>query len=163
MPNRQSTTAYDFSRFSASVPQIIPGVKQPPQLRVVKTETPKNIGVSPRALLCFLALLGIVAGMLYNNVLLTEMTSEIQQLEQRYQQLQSENRRMTVELESRVPLREVQEKAQNMLGMSKIEPYQVRYIDLGEQEGVRMVQIPDPTAPEMVLGMIKPLFSGIGD
>jgi hypothetical protein len=49
-----------------------------------------------------------------------------------------------------------------MLGMSKIEPYQVRYIDMGEQEGVRMVQVPDPTKPEVILGMIKPLFSGIG-
>lgn len=163
MSNRQANTAYDFARFSASVPEIIPAVKQPPQLRVVKTARPKSFGVSTRVLLCFLVLLGIVAGMLYNNVLLTEMTSEIQQLEQRYQQLQSENRRMTVELESRVPLREVQEKAQNILGMSKIEPYQVRYIDMGGQEGVRMVQIPDPTTPEVVLGMIKPLFSGIGN
>ena len=162
MSIRQDNTAYDFSRFAASVPQALPRVKQPPQLRVVETARPKNTGFAMRSMLCFLTILGIVAGILYNNVLLTEMTSEIQTLEQQFKQLQSENQRMSVEIESRIPLREVQEKAQNSLGMSKIEPYQVRYIDLGEKEGVRMVQIPDPTTPEVVLGMIKPLLSGIG-
>ena len=84
----------------------------------------------------FVMVLAIVCAILYNKMILTELTSQIEDAQAQYELLKNDNRLMQVALENKTSLRTIQEIAENELGMAKVESYQVQYIDLGAGDRV---------------------------
>ena len=126
--------------YAAYHEEVLPRVKQPPELRVVEHRRAVHRASMFRAGMIFLAAIAIIAAIIYNNVVLTELTAEIEQAKTELEMLQSENRRMLVEFESKVSLRNIEEVASDSLGMAKIESYQVEYVDLCGGDRVRVAQ-----------------------
>lgn len=139
----KTNLAYDFEKleqhYSAS---NAPKVKQPPELRVVEN---RNAGANVtmfRGAAIFVLVLGIVCAILYNNMILTELTTQIEDTEAQLEMLKNESRLMQVEMESKTSLRTIQEIAESQLGMAKVESYQVQYIDLGVGDRVVLARAP---------------------
>lgn len=125
-------------------------IKQPPELRVVKRRNAVDHAAMVKAGMVFLTAIAIIAAIIYNNVILTELTAEIQAAKAELEMLESENRRMQVEFESKVSLRNIEEVASETLGMAKIESYQVEYVDLCGGDQVRVAQKTEPGVFEKI-------------
>ena len=113
-----------------------PKVKQPPELKVVGSRKAQSNKGMLRGAALFVMVLAIVCAILYNKMILTELTSQIEDAQSQYELLKNENRLMQVALENKTSLRSIQEIAENELGMAKVESYQVQYIDLGSGDRV---------------------------
>ncbi|MDF3005486.1 MAG: hypothetical protein K0S22_1958 [Oscillospiraceae bacterium] len=139
----KTNLAYDFEKLEQhyAAPGT-PKVKQPPELRVVENRNAGFNATMFRGAAIFVLVLGIVCAILYNNMILTELTSKIENTESQFEMLKNENRLMQVQLEGKTSLRTVQEIAENQLGMAKVESYQVQYIDLGEGDRVVLARAP---------------------
>ncbi|HWP51680.1 MAG TPA: hypothetical protein VN626_08295 [Clostridia bacterium] len=139
----KTNLAYDFEKLEQhyAAPGV-PKVKQPPELRVVENRNSGSNTAMLRGGAVFVAVLVIVCAILYNNMILTELTSQIEDTEAQFELLKNENRLMQMELEGKTSLRSVQEMAENQLGMAKVESYQVQYIDLGAGDRVVLARAP---------------------
>lgn len=140
--------AYDFDRLERHYAASgVPRVKQPPELHVVENRDAAARGAMLRGALVFILVLAIVCSILYNNMILTELTTQIENTEHQLAALQNENRLMKVELEGKISLRTVKDIAENELGMAEAESYQIQYIDLGVGDQVMLAK-----APKLSLG-----------
>ena len=65
-----------------------------------------------------------------------ELSREIAQIESEIKVAKSENVRLTAVLSGYTSIGKIDDYAENILGMKKLEGYQVEYIDLSEDDGV---------------------------
>lgn len=139
----KTNLAYDFEKLEQhyAAPGT-PKVKQPPELKVVEGRKAGSNAAMLRGAAIFAVVLAIVCAILYNNMILTELTSQIEDTQEQFEQLKNEDRLMQVQLEGKTSLRAVQDIAENELGMAKVESYQVQYIDLGAGDRVVLARAP---------------------
>lgn len=91
---------------------------------------PRRAAGRPVAIVMVLLLvLGLIAGNIYLRVKVTEVTSRIDDCDEKLERAISENTSLEMELENRVSLKNLEQSAQ-ALGMQKAERYQIRYIDV---------------------------------
>ena len=88
------------------------------------------------ALVCF----ALLAAVILSNVQQLQLTSEITAKQKEYTDLQSENVRMQTELAGKTSNKNVQEYAENVLGMHPLNPSQVEYIQIQTAD---VVEIPE--------------------
>ena len=135
--------AYDFERLERQyAASDAVRAKRPPELRIVENRNAAAKGAMNGFALAFAVVVLIICLMLFNQMKLTELTTQIEDSEQRLTALQNENRLMKVELESKISLRTVQDIAENELGMAPAESYQIQYIDLGVGDQVMLAKAP---------------------
>lgn len=91
--------------------------------------------------------IAIVAVMLYNRAMLTELTVKINSANKELAEMQSENTRLQAELESKISLRNVEDYATQTLGLAKMDKYQIEYIDLNEGDKIELT----PQSPKLTL------------
>ena len=123
-----------------------PQPQKKPQLELVKNtrltaaqvrqqtaaETRKTIKVMCVAM----AVLMFMALAIYSRVKLDEINREISSVEKKIELAQSDAIKLNNELNAIVSINNVEEYAINELGMSKIQDYQVYYIDMSSQDYV---------------------------
>ena len=80
--------------------------------------------------------LGMFAMLLYNRLRTDELTREIDKADAVLTQAQGENVRLSMALDSMISLEHVEDYAKNNLGMTKVEGYQIEYIDLSGADEV---------------------------
>ena len=151
-------TAYDFDRAENTYAPVQPRVPQPPELRVVEGRASRSAALMRRGMVVFAFVLVLFSAILYNRMMLTELTAQVEDARREYESLIGESRRTQVELESKTSLRSIQESAE-ALGMAKAEPYQIEYIDLGEGEQVTLTQ-EEPTWLESAAQKVHDWFDG---
>ena len=128
--------AYDLSIYA-------PKPKAPeeaPQIKVVSQKKPKLkiITLQNAALAIILAV--VAAFLLYNHALLTEIGGQIAEQNEILNALQSENDRLTVELDKKMSLNSIENYATTTLGLSKMQKYQVEYVNLSDGDRVELTQ-----------------------
>lgn len=101
----------------------------------------------------FILILGVVCAILYNNVQLTELTSQIEKTRSQLEALENDYRLMQVKIESSTSLRTVQEIAETELGMAKAESYQVEYTTSAKETAWCL---PAPTSRGSTTGFAMP-------
>ena len=143
----QASVAYDYERLSRERYSASPKVQQPPELRVVESRQARSRAAFRKTAAAFVLVIGIMAAILYNRMILTELTAEVESTQAQYNALVSEQRRMQVELEGKTSLRAIEESAK-ALGMSKAESYQIEYVDLGRSSDV-VVSAEEPGVIDM--------------
>ena len=124
--------AYDLSRYE-------PKVVEQPKVRVVKRAQPvKSVyGVRPITLVMVaMIVVSVTALLLYNNALIAEVSAEITSATAELEQLENENARLNRELDAKMSNEAIAETAVNELGLSKLENYQVAYVNLSSQDVV---------------------------
>lgn len=160
MAKADTNLAYDFGELEQYYFAPAKRPKQPPELKVVSSRQANTVGL--RSMAAFVLIIAIIAAILYNNMLLTELTSEIETAQQSYETLQNEQRLMQLTLEGKTSLRTVQEIAEQQLGMAKAESYQVQYIDLGEGDRVVLAKAPKLTLADHIRMAYRSVLEYLG-
>ncbi len=126
-------TAYDLSKFEAHKPKQ-PQLAEVPKPKAAPAKT--VLGLSPiKAILCMALIIGVTVSFIYSRAMLVEVNEEVNAANEQLQILESEKTRLDMELESMVSLKNIEELAENM-GLTKVEKYQVEYIDLSQGDKV---------------------------
>ena len=156
-----SNAAYDYERLNQHYSPSPSTLRQPPELKVLESKKDKEREIFGRTALLFSLVLIIFAAVLYNRVILTELTSEIDTLSTQYEQLKDEQQRMQVELEGRLSTRAVADGAE-ALGMAQIESYQIQYVDLEDESGVVLTKESTETITDSILAFLKQVKEYLG-
>lgn len=154
MARQNAAYDYDFDRFD-SVERAHPKAAQPPELRVVKARESRDNTFLVQLAVLFGCTLILFAAVIYNRMVLTEMTTKMEAIQGEYEMLKDDYQRMQVELEGKLSLRAVEEIASSQLGMAKAESYQIEYVDLGSDSRVLYAKEPTPTAATYIQAIIE--------
>ena len=134
MQKYDGNAAYDLELFEES--------PRKPKKKIEKRRAPKkqpqketasiNLLQSIKIAVAATVIICAVGVMINGRVQLTETKTEISEKQSELTAAQSENTRLNMELNSSVSLDNVENYAVNVLGMKKIEKYQMEYIDLSD-------------------------------
>ena len=133
--------AYDLDRFASAAPKKEQPVEQPmPRPTLVKPQkkTEQELKAERRLinkrLVKFVVVAAVCAGFLGANinsrVHINELNKEIVALDKELNEKRSENTRLDMAINSKISLENVQDYAENVLGMVKRERYQIVYFDV---------------------------------
>ncbi len=145
---QNTNLAYDLQRFEEQTPKTSPKLTVRTAQRTVHPV--KIVMVAVLALLMGFTLL-------YSQVVITELNSQIAAKQEELNTLQAENVRMQTELEGKMSLTEIEEKAVGEYGMVKPDNSQVSYVKL-EQENKLEATKPEENIFEQIVRYIQDLF-----
>ena len=145
---QNTNLAYDLQRFEEQTPKTSPKLTVRTAQRTVHPV--KTVMVAVLALLMGFTLL-------YSQVVITELNSQIVAKQEELNTLQAENVRMQTELEGKMSLTEIEEKAVGEYGMVKPDNSQVSYVKL-EQENKLEATKPEENIFEQIVRYIQDLF-----
>lgn len=153
MQYSRESTAYDLSKFERKQ-------EKKPQIRVIKGKKAQRVNRMAMVKIFFAAVIviGITSLMIVNRVALTEIGEEINAANEDLQILQSENTRLNVELEEKMSLDNIEEKAVNELGLTKMNNYQVQYLNLTQED---KIELTNPKSSGNIFDTIAGLFDKI--
>lgn len=133
---------------SSAAPKIKQQPKKAPQLKLIQQRKPTRAQVESEArqtatqarkiLLIACVIVTFMAMIIYSRVQLDEVNREIKQIESDMKITQSETVRLKNALNAEVSISNVEDYAVNVLGMVKIQDYQVVYVDLSGDDAVVM-------------------------
>jgi uncharacterized protein HemX len=133
----KSNTAYDLSKYENAAPKL---TREEKSKIKVKKATPATTG-SPLKIIALTVAVGLMLGLvIYAKVENAAIHTEINAETKAVDILRSENVRMQTEIESKSALKSVEEYAENVLGMQKLDKSQIEYLSL---ENGNVVDIPD--------------------
>ena len=175
MALRNRTEAYDLSFFESrplrvevgGQPAEKPSKKQQNRNNVIelpKKELERNRRRHPHSLravgvVCVLTLmLTIIGSVVFNQVQLNELTTQITQAEAQLSHAESTHTQLQMRASSSMTLSDVEEFASEQLGMGKIGKNQVTYITLTEGDQGSVVQ---PGGSGSLLDQIWAFFQGL--
>ena len=146
-----SNAAYDLNSLPVGYNQTgAVKVKQPPELKVVVNRRARDRAMMVKLVAVFMIVIAVISAMLYNQMMLTELTSQVEMKQAQFEDLKNEGRRMQVELEGKTSLRAVADIAQYELGMAKAENYQIEYVDLSAGDRVMLAKESEPTLGDKI-------------
>lgn len=144
---------YNFERFepktafkASTAPQYEPRTQKKPQIRLV--EKPKKSASELRAqsradaqkfikiIAVAVAAFTLFAFVIYSRIQLDEINRDINAVENEIKLLNDDEIRLTNELNSVISIDKVENYAENVLGMVKIQDYQVVYVDRSDSDAV---------------------------
>ena len=111
------------------------------ELKVIKGRNKKSSsGMSVGTIAVVLLLIGLIAATLYSNAVINELGNQINKANTEYAQLVSQNKKLTAVLESKVSLKNVESIASDKLGLAKMEPYQIEYVNLLPEDKIEYIK-----------------------
>ncbi len=149
-----NNAAYDFSRFEVpESPKAAPAAQQRPKLRVVTNRRPvAKSNPLPKLGLVLLMIVMIVM-VIYSQVVLSELSSEISSAQSRLTALESESTRLSAQLTSAGSSKALEEYATTKLGLSKMDSAQITYVNMNEQDRSQITaKGQEKTGAEMISG-----------
>ncbi len=159
MAGYQRAEAYDFAAFEpregaaarnmnnaqpAGEPLRKKNVRPNPHLKVVEPNAVQTVKQQERIsakkvfaiLFCCTLMFGFIALFINNSVKSTELMNAINEMEVNIDNAQSENVRLSSAIDSMFSIAKVENYATNVLGMTKMENYQIQYVDLSSADQV---------------------------
>lgn len=146
--------AYDLSLFENRQRKVKPVPKELPR-------------VLPRSRLRTAVLLmgrvtaGIMVGLvlsagIYSRVMLTETVDQLSRAEATLAELQSEQTRLKMQLDSKASIKNIEQYATGTLGLNRAEKYQINYIALSGDDKIAAVDV--KTSGKLLIPDINELF-----
>ncbi len=146
--------AYDLSLFENRQRKVKPVPKELPR-------------VLPRSRLRTAMLLmgrvtaGIIVGLvlsagIYSRVMLTETVDQLSRAEATLAELQSEQTRLKMQLDSKASIKNIEQYATGTLGLNRAEKYQINYIALSGDDKIAAVDV--KTSGKLLIPDINELF-----
>ncbi len=122
--------AYNLENFAAKTGAEQDKELKTRSLRIIKNRRTEK-GVAPVKIILTVAMvLAVCVVMIYSQVMLTELTSEVGFYENQLTELNTEYVRLQSELEASTSIKTLEEAAENKLGLTKIDGSQVEYVSL---------------------------------
>ena len=87
-----------------------------------------------------IVIVAITFVMIYNRVMLTELTDEIAQANKTLNALQGENTLLEMEIAQKMSLDNIEEYATTQLNMGKVEQYQIENISLTQNDEITVMK-----------------------
>lgn len=156
MSTRQGL-AYDLSKFEPnseskthhSRPKLLPKRIRDGMSTIRPAEAAKLIAV------CLVIMLALV-GMMVGNIKVAQLDENVSAAQKKLDTAKSEQVRLSAELESRMSLQKVENYAVNNLGLIKINPYQIQYVNITNKDKVEISSRENP-----VFAFFKNLYDDI--
>ena len=122
--------AYNLENFAAKTAEQQDKELKSSSLRIIKNR--RKVKVVAPVKVIFASALAIVISviMIYSQVVLTELTSEVSFYENQLTELNTEYVRLQGELEATTSIKSLEEAAETKLGLAKIDSSQVEYVSL---------------------------------
>ena len=154
-----NSVAYDLSRFEVqTVERRAQRQSEPTRIERVKSTPMPASRISPiKAIACLLLVVAVASALLYTHVSLTERVSQVSYATEEYTKLEAEGVRLNMELEGMVSLENVEEYAQEHLGMTKKENKNVEYVRLNQENKIEVADRSGAGFWDSVVGF----FSGL--
>lgn len=146
---------YNYSAVPAEAP---PEISYPPDGSAqweMERNTGKRISIFKVIGLVFLGF-SLLGAVILSNVQQLQISNQITDKKQEYMNLQSENVRMQSELAGKTSNKNIQEYAENVLGMRTIDASQIEYVEIQTND---VVEIPD--AEQNVFVKMKTWFNNL--
>ena len=122
--------AYSFDTFLPKTGEQQDKELKKSSLRIIKNRRQPK-GIAPLKFIAAAIMVIVVSVvMIYSQVILTELTSEVSFYEKQIANLNTEYTRLQSELEATTSIKTLEEAAENKLGLSKIDSSQVEYVSL---------------------------------
>ncbi|MBQ5312403.1 MAG: cell division protein FtsL [Oscillospiraceae bacterium] len=123
----RSNLAYDFSVYEESREREAQRAPRPVVLPVRRETGAKSTALMILAVVCCAA---AFIGLLYSESQISSVHAEIVDAKEELDELRQENRRMTTALEEKSSQKSVEEYAEKVLGMQKLERSQTEYVNI---------------------------------
>lgn len=127
--------AYDLDNFAAKTEEQHDEELKTRSLRVIKNRRKQKTVAPVKFILDAMAVIAVALVMIYSQVVLTELTAEVNSYETKISALDTERMRLEGELEASTSIKTLEESAEKNLGLSKIDSSQIEYVNLtGDDE-----------------------------
>ena len=122
--------AYNLENFAAKTAEQQDKELKTSSLRMINNRRKAKVVAPVKIILASVMELVISVIMIYSQVVLTELTSEVSFYENQIVELDTEYVRLQGELEASTSIKTLEEAAENELGLTKIDSSQVEYVNL---------------------------------
>ncbi|MBQ7816439.1 MAG: hypothetical protein IJ339_03655, partial [Oscillospiraceae bacterium] len=132
----RQNVAYDLSMYESLLePKPQREEKINHQAKTVKIKNKKAFRTALN-ILSIAVIVSMIIGIIYTNSQITEITTNISDVQSQITELESEKAYLEFTLESRMSLNEIEDYAVNVLGMVKMDSTQVEYIEIESENKV---------------------------
>ncbi|MCL2055233.1 MAG: hypothetical protein FWG90_12495 [Oscillospiraceae bacterium] len=135
----RNNLAYDLSKYEEAVYYEEAQSRPDVDIRVFKPSAAIE-GSAPKVIALCAAALAMLGMVVYSKVEHTSLHAEILNCTKQVEILRSENVRMKSEIEGKTSIKAVQDYAENVLGMKKLENAQIQYVGI---DGGNTIEIPE--------------------
>ena len=133
--------AYNLENFVAKTAEQQDKELKKSSLRMIENRRKAKVVAPVKVILASAVALVISVIMIYSQVVLTELTSEVSFYENQIVDLDTEYVRLQSELESITSIKTLEEAAETKLGLSKIDSSQVEYVNLTGGDELTVAQV----------------------
>ncbi|MCD8345487.1 MAG: septum formation inhibitor [Oscillospiraceae bacterium] len=166
MAYRDDNLAYDLSVYepkSNVVPKTQPKAEPKAKPRI---EIRRNTIALPQNLftifLTAAVVFAVMFALLYGKVETNRLFGEITTLESQLSELESDNASLAAEYESKTSLKSVEEYAQNVLGLEKLDKSQIEYVEVEGDTVIEVVETESSNIFVIIKNWFDDLFEYLG-
>ena len=132
--------AYNLENFAAKTADQHDTELKPRSLRIIKNRRKTKVIAPVKVILASAMAIVISIVMIYSQVVLTELTSEVSFYENQLTELNTEYVRLQGELEATTSIKTLEEAAETKLGLAKIDSSQVEYVNLTGDDAISVAR-----------------------
>ncbi|MBR2476888.1 MAG: cell division protein FtsL [Clostridia bacterium] len=107
-----------------------------------------------RAFSVFFCIFAIAIGLLVTNAIIIEKTSTLNDMQTQLTELREENKKKTIDIESNLDHKRIEDIAINELGMKRPDKYQVVYVNVEQNDYAEVMQQPEQSGFTSTFGVI---------
>ena len=132
--------AYNLENFAAKTAEQHDKELKTRSLRIIKNRRKTKVIAPVKVILASAMAIVISIVMIYSQVVLTELTSEVSFYENQLTELNTEYVRLQGELEATTSIKTLEEAAETKLGLAKIDSSQVEYVNLTGDDAISVAR-----------------------
>ena len=132
--------AYNLENFAAKTAEQHDTELKTRSLRIIKHRRKTKVIAPVKVILASAMAIVISIVMIYSQVVLTELTSEVSFYENQLTELNTEYVRLQGELEATTSIKTLEEAAETKLGLAKIDSSQVEYVNLTGDDAISVAR-----------------------
>lgn len=132
--------AYNLENFAAKTAEQHDTELKTRSLRIIKNRRKTKVIAPVKVILASAMAIVISIVMIYSQVVLTELTSEVSFYENQLTELNTEYVRLQGELEATTSIKTLEEAAETKLGLAKIDSSQVEYVNLTGDDAISVTR-----------------------
>ena len=131
---------YNLENFAAKTSEQHDTELKTRSLRIIKNRRKTKVIAPVKVILASAMAIVISIVMIYSQVVLTELTSEVSFYENQLTELNTEYVRLQGELEATTSIKTLEEAAETKLGLAKIDSSQVEYVNLTGDDAISVAR-----------------------
>lgn len=151
----RQNVAYDLSIYETLLEPKAPKPEVKTQVKTIKLKN-RTALKTVLNILSIAVIVSLITGVIYTNAAITQTTNDIAKVQSEITHLESEKAYLEFTLESRMSLNEIESYAVNVLGMVKMDPSQVEYVEI---ESENKVEFSEEKLSDKIEEAVEPVLS----